>query len=254
MAPNDKSKFLLFKMTIDQFIALAASIGACLAAIATFLTVGQMATQRTASFHPELVVSRILFEGRPMSAGGLPTFWVTIDDADASKRNEEESKFSFSVPLNNIGLGAAKNLKVFWEFPIEELAGKIKSLARQSSVSAHISFKDGAFSIESETLGTGTSFWANQRAESIDYVLPAAVQRDATRLVLPHAYIMATSAFLYLSFIAKSEKISEIPPLRVTLDYQDIADSTYRASFEIQMHVVMLSEPSIRAYLEAKRN
>jgi hypothetical protein len=241
-------------MTIDQFIALAASIGACLAAIATFLTVGQMAMQRTASFHPELVVSRILFEGRAIFAGGLPTHWVAIDNADPNKSNNEESKFFFSVPLSNIGLGAAKNLKVVWEFPIEEFAVKIEGLARQTSVSANISFKNGMFSIESETLGTGTSIWKNQRVEHIDYVLPAAVQREATRLRLPHAYVMATSAFLYFSFIAKSKQISELPPLKVTLDYQDIADSTYHASFDIQMHVEMLSEPFIRAYLEAKRN
>jgi len=238
-------------MTVDQLIALIASVGACLAAVATFLTVREMAMQRTASYHPELVISRTLFESRPISVGHLPTSWVASNEKDSGRKNEN-AELRFSVPLNNIGLGAAKNLEVQWDFPIEEITKEIATLAAKTTVPANISFKNGMFSIRSDVLGTATSIWTNERSTKIDYVLPAAEQREGTEVKIPLTYIMATSALLYFSFATKSEQLS-IPALTATIRYQDIADSSYRTSFDIQFRLIMLSENSFHAILEAER-
>jgi hypothetical protein len=58
-------------MTNDQIVALLASIGACLSAVATFLTVRQIAKQRVASYRPELALSQSIFEGSTDPAAGL---------------------------------------------------------------------------------------------------------------------------------------------------------------------------------------
>src|SRR5262249_52265970 len=52
------------QMTLDQYIATAASGGAFLAAGATFLTVWQIAKQRRATYRPDIVVKQ-----RPVVAG-----------------------------------------------------------------------------------------------------------------------------------------------------------------------------------------
>jgi hypothetical protein len=94
-------------MTIDQVVALLASIGACLSAVATFLTVRQIAKQREASYRPELALSRILFEGSrgPIAEGAIPSFWTKKPEYDESQKELQR----LTVPLQNVGLGPRKH-------------------------------------------------------------------------------------------------------------------------------------------------
>ncbi|MDD4964160.1 MAG: hypothetical protein PHI11_09620, partial [Gallionella sp.] len=105
-------------MTADQTIALISSIGTCLSAIATFLTIRQIAKQREASYRPELAFSRTFFvaEPDPIRAGALPEKWV-------NKKLGLETPMlldDLSVPLRNVGLGTAKAITISWSFPIDQ--------------------------------------------------------------------------------------------------------------------------------------
>jgi hypothetical protein len=130
-------------MTVDQGIALAASIGACLAAIATFLTVSQIAKQRSDSYRPEIVISPVLFEAK---LGSIPNDWrrwqsrfESVGDKNAVER--------FSIPLVNIGLGSAKDVSIEWSFPIEDICEKLDSIANKVSTPLQFSYNNGAFTI-----------------------------------------------------------------------------------------------------------
>jgi hypothetical protein len=225
-------------MSIDQFIAVAASIGSCMAAIATFLTVRQMSKQRTDSYHPELALSRIVFDARPLTDGGLPTLWRTTSNSDSENIDGTKSPFSFSVPLSNIGLGAAKDVKIFWEFPLGELTEKINQLAQSAAVAARFTFDNGMLSTESELFGKQVSIWKNQQKAHIDYVLPAAVQHEPETLQLPHAYVVAASAFFHMCAKNKNrQSFPELPALKVTFNYLDIGDRKHTAAFDMELEV-----------------
>lgn len=239
-------------MTIDQIIALSASVGAFLAAIATFLTVRQMVQQREASYRPELVISRTLFEGSqdPITKGELPTHWVPKPDIAS------DSSPMFSMPLVNVGLGAAKSLSVKWSFPIEEMVGQINDLAQRTLTPAYFDLKDGAMSIKSESLGSGTSMWRNQQQDSLDYVLPVTVQNSSGRLRLPLVFIQLSSAYLYLSAKDKDRKsIPDIPLLRAHVEYLDIGDKPHSADFDISVRIIMFAGNGtfVNGYVESKK-
>ena len=241
-------------MTIDQVIALSASVGAFMSAIATFLTARQMSHQRQASYLPELVLSRTTFKGAasPIESGPIPSYWIS-ESRDESKT---EVMPMFSLPLTNVGLGAAKDISVCWSFPIEEIIRQVNDLAQRTLTPLYFDFKNGAVSIKSESLGGGTSFWKNQQKEAIDYVLPAAVQKEPVQLKIPHAFVLMVSALLFVSSKDTSGKSAlNIPPLVAHLNYRDIGNKAHSAVFEITLQIIAFGGDGsfIHGYLESKK-
>lgn len=227
-------------MTIDQTISLAASIGACLSAIAAFLAVRQVSKQRESSYKPELVLSRTVFEcsSNPLSKGEIPDTWVPRKD------NEEESNFlrSFSMPLRNVGLGAAKGIKVTWSFPIESVVATVNEITQKSLIPAYFEYEHEILSLKSEELGGSTSMWGNQKKSNIDFVLPSPMDSSPIELVLPNAYIQIISALIHFS--AKSgnfESFPDIPPLNLDIEFNDIGGGEHRSKFSISTELISVS-------------
>ena len=244
-------------MTIDQIIALAASVGACMAAIATFLTVLQISKQRKATYRPQLALSRVMFEGSNDATTNekLPSLWTHRQNSAATKDTADNHFGFFSVPLANIGLGAAKNVTISWTFPLGELVGELNKRAQRTLTPAYFTLENGIFSLKSEKFGQWSSMWTNQQKDSIDYLLSASIQSEAFMLRLPHAYIASVSSMLALGFGEAKESFPEIPNLTARFEYSDIADDVHEAVFEIEFHLVMIgnSGQTISGYLEFKK-
>lgn len=242
-------------MTNDQIIALLASLGACFSAIATFLTVRQIAKQREASYRPELALSRVLVECTkdPIISGTMPTLWVPKSEdgkADALSR-------TFSLPLRNIGLGPAKAVSVFWSFPFESVTKQVNDLAQKTLSAAYFTFEKELLSVDSENLGKSTSMWVNQKQKTLDYVLPSAVHHEPVMLKLPHAYTLIVSSLLYFSVRDKNRKsFPEIPPLVAKIEFSDIGEVRHSAMFNIYFQVLGMegSGEFISGYLESRKS
>jgi hypothetical protein len=224
-------------MTTDQIIALFASVGACLSATATFLTVRQIAKQREASYRPDLTLSRIYFEGlrSPIMSGLLPTHWVAKGVASESVVNVEQ----FGIPLRNVGLGAAKRVMISWSFALDDAVKEVNELAQRTLTPAHLTFDGDDLVVKSEGIGNGVSLWSNQQQTSIDYVMSAAVQKEVSRLTLPDAYVQICSALILLSSKLKEAPLTlpKLPTLRAKMDYFDIAERKHHALFEIELEL-----------------
>jgi len=168
-------------MTTDQIIALAASIGSCLAAVATFMTVLQIAKQRRAAYRPELVPLAISFRAsiEPGDKTILPDYWVRVSDAFSDEKSEADTTWmAFTIPLMNIGLGAAKNIRASWSFAIEEFAHELNELAHGATIPTRFDYEPGSLSMQSPVLGPHYSAWSNQQKQTVDYVLPIELQRE----------------------------------------------------------------------------
>lgn len=228
-------------MTIDQTISLAASIGACLSAIAAFLAVRQVSKQRESSYKPELVLSKTIFECLPnfVTEGNIPDRW-----APSKENNEEETNLlrSFSMPLRNVGLGAAQNIKVTWSFPIEIIVSTVNEITQKSLVPAYFKYENEMLSLKSEGMGGSTSMWGNQKNRRIDFVLPAAMDSSPVELELPHAYIQIVSALIHFSAKAENlESFLEIPPLDVDIEFSDIGGGQHKSKFSISTELISVS-------------
>jgi hypothetical protein len=233
---------------VNQTIALAASVGACLSATATFLAVRQMAKQREASYRPELALSRTYFDGLTYK-GGLPSLWVVPGKPSVASAI---TPISFAVPLQNIGLGAAKRVTVTWSFAVDDTIKRVNKLAQRTLTPAYFSYEDKGVSFKSD-FGESLSGWQNQKKHHIDYVLPAAVQKEPAMLRIPHAYIQLCSALLYFAF--KDKSFSEPPTLTVTFEYFDIGEHKHRVVFDINLNIIVLGHDDafIMAYLEPEK-
>ena len=242
-------------MTIEQLIAITASIGACLSAIATFLTVRQIANQREATYHPELDFSRTFFEAIPdqLRGGPLPSKWI-------NKQSDSEAAsylYDLSIPMWNVGLGTAKAVVISWSFPIELTIERVNQSAQRTLTPAYFCCDESGVHIKSESLGNGISMLKNQQRATIDFVLPASVQKEPIEVTLPHAYIQLCSAVLYLGSKDKNtERSFEVPALTAHIEYIDIGNRSYRTDFEFQLHMTAIvgTGESFSGYIECKKN
>lgn len=228
-------------MTTDQIIALAASIGACLSAVTSLFVVLQMKQQREASYQPELVITNTTFEASNGSPAVhlLATNWANVPKAD---NEPDHSSTHFSLPLCNIGLGAAKNISLSWSFPIEDMVNRANELAQRTLTPAYFKIDNGELSLKSDDLGAGTSMWKNQQHDHLDYVLPMSVQKVQSKIELPHAFIALSSALLFLLTKEQKHKWAAEPiGITATLSYSDIGNKQYTVVSHIKLLIVMIS-------------
>ncbi len=228
-------------MTVDQIIALAASLGACLAAVATFLTVFQMSMQRKATYRPELAIAQVVIESsvKTDSVRSLESFMHWADAGDA-RRTSPDSPLPTSLPikLTNIGLGAAKHVTVQWSFPFDAVIEEINAACRELDLTEALKFTNER--LTSTIVGT-TSFWHNQKQDKLDYVLPASFEGEPAHLRLPDAYVLTVATAMFVYFRPDSKmvsKLEKLPPLTVTLDFEDIGGDKYHAAYDIAFELI----------------
>lgn len=241
-------------MTVDQLVAMAASIGACMSAIAAFLTVRQISKQREASYRPELAISRTEFQCIPDPLGNkkIPDTWIVKNDETIEQKIDFLK--SFSVPLRNVGLGAAKDINIEWSFPVEQLTSTVNKLAQKALIPAYFEYKNKSLEFKSDSLGASMSMWGNQQKNKIDFVLPAPIDLVPVELILPHAYIQLISALIH--FAAKSNDfnfLEEIPKLTIELNYLDIGGKKHNSKFFIKINISMIANKgdSFSGYIES---
>jgi hypothetical protein len=225
-------------MSIDQIISLTASVGACLAAVATFLTVWQIAKQRKASYRPELVLGSGEFEARANAYhSGLPNDWRNPEPKlIGCVTNISLASNVFGLPLANIGLGAARKISISWKFAIEDAVKNVNKYAKEAGFDDFLSFDRGTLKMQSPSVA---SFWINQETQTMDYVLPASTPGAVVRLRPPDAYILLVSAAVSLNFSSRIKEsggrpeLLELPALSVGLSFEDIAGKKQAVSSSI---------------------
>jgi hypothetical protein len=111
-----------------------------------------------------------------------------------------------------------------------------------------------------ETPAIWASLWRNQKAQTMDYVLPAGVVGAAASLRLPNAYTRTVSAANILCHEPRMKsrgidhsKLLEPPPLSVTLEFSDIAGERHTAVFDLKIVLYSSQEGQFDGFVEPKR-
>ena len=218
-------------MTATEIISLVTSIAACLSAVAALAVVYQNYKQRTASYRPELVLVKTTVELQSFEkAQGVPR--VT---------NANNSSHHF-IPIVNVGLGAARDLKISWKFPVDKLVSLANRHARSALNHAYFEYRSGFLSMKkSETQMQWTIHWRAEREAEIDYILPAPMQGSQTnQLRLPMTYVLLVAGIHHLVFEARPSEWPDIPPLECRLEYSDIGGAKHDMDVLIQMTMSMI--------------
>jgi hypothetical protein len=185
-----------------------------------------------------LAITRTVFTASN-SPKSLPNYWVErADDEEGDTRLN-----SFSVPLRNIGLGAAKEVELNWSFPIEKVVFEVNNIAQRTLMPAYFKYENEILSLNSEELSASFSMWRNQKHDFVDYVLPASIDQTGVRIHIPAAYIDLVSALIFFSTKDKNfDSFPNIPILRLQLEYFDIGGDKQQASFDIELNICSISE------------
>ena len=233
---------------MTEVISLVTSIAACLSAIAALIVVRQNYKQRIASYRPDLILVETALGLQPFEqTGGMP------------QSLEEDGEWQVSVAIVNVGLGAARDLKVSWQFPIDQVVSSINLLAQQSLASAYYEHKNGFLSMKSK------SSWAIRwvREDEIDYVLPASIpETPPNQLRLPMAYLALVVGHYHFAFQARgSDKsdglqlidVPDPPELRCQINYGDIGGIERRLDIMISVTPVMISKDRFECVVRSLR-
>ena len=218
-------------MTTDQIIALFASIAACLTAIASFIVLLQNYKQRQASYRPEIVLKKITFETTECAPKLIPKEWFSQD--------YKPQNSSFALPLVNIGLGSAKQIKATWFFDFKTYINKINKSAQEALIPAYFEYKNEVLNFKSD-LDSTIHIWSNQKYQEIDYILPISVDGNPAELFFPRAIVCAIASDCFFWLQKDDEKKIEFPvfpKIELELCYYDIGNKKHNERFEIKIEL-----------------
>lgn len=221
-------------MTIEQFIPLAASIGACLTAISSYVVIIQNSKQRRDSYKPQLVLKSISFEASSNNNSScIPNKWMSKDFTP--------QKSFFSLPLVNIGLGSAKQIKAEWFFDFDSYIQRINKSAQKALIPAYLEYKKEKEAIQIIQQKTSCfHFWNTQKMQQIDFVLPISFAAKETDLHIPNAIIdvISTDSYLFTNENDQNKySPTEIPTIELQLSYFDLGNIVRKERYEIKINI-----------------
>ena len=241
-------------MDVNQTIALLASTGACLSAIAAFLAVKQNTKQHKASFMPELALTKTEFiaTNNNYSKDKIPFNWVEKENKDT----EQKILHNLSIPIKNIGLGTAREVNILWKFNFKDTVLRVNELSQKQLIQAYFEFTNEMLSFKSKDNGNSTSLWINQKSSSLDYILPVSIDSIGVKIQLPDAYIRLMSVLISFSSKGKDFKfIEDIPHLKLSLKFYDIGGNICEENYEIILNISMITNngESFEGYFDTKK-
>ncbi len=231
-------------MTVEQYIALGASIGACLSAIAALLTIRVLVRQQRAAYRPALAFSRTMIRSTRCSHLPVPRMWteesgdrmaaITAHNESRRTGNAEElySNRRLFMKLRNIGLGSAHDICARWTFPMKKAVEQVNEIAQGASA---LSFGHGRVCVSSDDtlLSMG---WRPEQHESIDYITTLPRKGEPFSLGIPHTYGVVVSAMYFYNQQSSTRRPLRIPVLRLDLSYKDIGQHKYKTSYDIHFN------------------
>lgn len=224
-------------MKTENLIAIGGLITAAASVIVALLAFKQTILQRTTLTKPQLFPSNI----------NIPVTFKSGRIFSISPK-EEEFKIHFQIPIKNVGLGTALNLKYSWEF---DYINTLKTCGfsqmavhhlERALVTEHSSETGKTFYYENNKSNeslylslsnnkTRKSYSIRKVLNELEYIIPITQDDSPKFLLLP--------SLIPISFIEKIEKTIELPQRMMTetecgvlhLTYEDISGRKLKCRF-----------------------
>jgi|GEM_PF-4295068 len=227
---------------IKDIIPIIASISGFLAALAALFTVREVKRQRETALQPDLVMHREARFTITYEKGGspeeMPLHWVPFDKYEG---NVEQNPFTVSptIPIFNVGVGAAKNVEVNLYLYCEEATTLIKELSEKHESKVSFMQHKGFLFFSS----VANSRIMQSMKASFTQQLNFIANGKETNFYLPTSFTHCISAIAYLrslefkkndensSFDIYDKVSKSMPELHINITFSDIADKQYSVKY-----------------------
>lgn len=222
------------EFSTDQIIALLACLLTLFVALATFLTVRQIGKQREASYKPELVFSKSRYTANSTKNS---MHW------NCATRTENKIVDSL-VPFTNIGLGAAKEVSIEWEFDVPKAVTLVNELAQKAMSEGYIEIENDTVLFKSNQSGNAVHIWTTQKHCSLDYILSGSEEVRSQSISIPIVYLTLFASFSASKFKIDQKDNDKFVELQAVITYRDIAEKSYSVAYKFTPEVAMFQSGS----------
>jgi len=231
--------------TVDQLTSFILGIATLATALATFLTVREMARQRRASYRPDIVAARqYAYAYATAEANNLRFAW----SRERTVTSEVNEKFllgeKYAITLFNVGFGAAKQIEATWAFDVDVWIKSLNDLAQRTFTSLLIANDPHAKTvrISGPDYRDTTHMVENQLRSEWGHLLPASLDRIGIEIDVPSCFLAL--AALQVSMGSRLDPGSGISPewailpeIVLSLKYRDVGaeahEKVFRLSFDL---------------------
>jgi hypothetical protein len=213
---------------------LIAGVAALFTSIIVLLTLFEMREQRKSSYMPDIILGlsplKIYLYSEKNHDVYLPTLWST-KNVDKYSENydgliKDPTRNKIGIPIFNIGMGAAKNVKVDWDFKNSKKNWMIKFINQQkienplwpSNYEVVISIP-----VSHRELGENWTY-------NIDYIIPSQFQETSQKIFFPNFFQSTYSQFLTFNY-SDLDFLKDGIYLDLTIDYEDIGNVKHQKKF-----------------------
>lgn len=230
-------------MNISNWIALGSSIGAMIAASVALFTLLELSRQRRSTYKPDLCLLRNAFA---VKWGAFPSSAPIPPDWTPRRPPQHASAHIPSIPLVNVGFGAAKKAKAKWRFDSDSMMKEVNHLAQKTFQAFYFVENDSMLTVKAD----GKTVYGASKADTweFEYVLPVSVEASGREVSLPASYVALVSAYLFLC--VKDSRIFtdiKVPDIELELSYSDIGKGQHHSMHRLQCNILMATYRSEKA-------
>jgi hypothetical protein len=235
--------------TSDQTISLIAGAATLAIALATFLTVREIARQRKASYRPDIVAARQYAYAYTV-ANGFRSHWsrerVEPSEAEALLLGER-----YSFTLLNVGIGAAKSITATWAFDLDRWIETLNALAQKTFTSLYIERDTQAetVKISGPDYGNATHMVGNQRRQQFGHLLPASLDQSGIQLDVPPCFLALISLQIAMASRLQPSSViggewAALATAQLSLDYFDVGSGLHHKTFRLLFELLGVGRKS----------
>jgi len=232
-------------MELENWVSAVASIAAFGAVIIAFLTLLEIKRHRENSYKPTLAVPRARIFGyqEPWIGSKIPEFWLPEERPEEQSTREYRPSF-YAISLHNIGLGAAVEVEVNWEFDSDAMIKHINE--NRPKEASRLQKEDLQYGWIKLSMGTDLDTLidtGNILSEFSGFVLPDSVRPGGIHLVVPPLFVKLVSlAVGLLTQVIGTEEDSEFSlpeaSLELRLRYNDIAGLKHEQTMHVKFQLI----------------
>lgn len=234
-------------MTLQYFIAIAGLFAASFSAAAAAFAIQQSKLQRTTLTKPQLIVTNIK----------IPVIGKSGEIFSFSPKDDNHPPY-FKVPIKNVGLGTALNLKYGWDFDYKsalDACGFVHTDTHQME-SLHLSFNtekiDNSVYVEDDNKSEISyfSFFKERKFKAytsrntytdIEYIIPITQDKEHTFLTLPYLIPILNFNNSHNITSITEAMLKEMQSGILRVEYEDISGCRFSIKFSCTIRLIKYS-------------
>jgi len=201
-----------------------------------------MARQRRSTYRPELVgVGSLVYGFRHAEMQQLiPDVWCRSSEYPAPEESSGHWVEGYRVSVHNIGLGAARDIELWWEFDRAPYLARMREVVAVLDESLGVREQEGGSAIvyKGEKYPVGTPLTLDMRTR-FAYLMPRASADEEVSIPLPPDFIGLASLLYTFAALDDGRHLDGFTEtygfLTLHVKYRDMAGRPYDREFDVRL-------------------